>query len=164
MLALKQHLEKVIRGQLQDLKDDAEFGREPQPVHRRARNHISPTQETGRTARCDALLERAGCAVAGLLNTVVPAAVPRLLQRESVTPTGSEVVLLEVNRDGGRKAGAVRTGSPRRCSPRDPPALSYRAAQGLHAPLVVGGTAGKGHGREVAAARPSAWVWFPSSS
>jgi hypothetical protein len=60
MLALKQHLEKVIRGELQDLKDDAEFGREPQPVHRRSRNHISPTQETGRTARCDRRPARKG--------------------------------------------------------------------------------------------------------
>lgn len=182
MLALEQHLEKAIRGQLHDIKDDAEFVRELQPVHRKIEHHISDLK--GLVERRDAtgaadLLKRAGSAVAGLaagaidllrteglpknlrddytafslatigyvmlhttalalgerevadlarqhfvdyaqvvtrLNTVVPEAVLRFLQREGLTPTGSDVVLLEVNRmveEGWRRSeGLPQSGAP----------------------------------------------------
>jgi len=69
MLALEQHIEKAIRAQLQDIKDDAEFVRELQPVHRKIEQHISDLK--GLVDRRDAtgagdLLKKAGSVVAGL--------------------------------------------------------------------------------------------------
>jgi ferritin-like metal-binding protein YciE len=182
MLALEQHIEKAIRAQLQDIKDDAEFVRELQPVHRKVEHHISDLK--GLVERRDAtgagdLLKKAGSAVAGLaaaaidllrteglpknlrddytafslatigyvmlhttalalgerevadlarqhfidyaqvvtrLNTVVPEAVLRFLQREGLAPTGSDAVLPEVNRtveEGWRRSeGGPQTGAP----------------------------------------------------
>lgn len=69
MLALEQHIEKAIRGQLQDIKDDPEFVRELQPIHRKIEHHISDLK--GLADRREAtgaadLLKKAGSAVAGL--------------------------------------------------------------------------------------------------
>ncbi len=182
MLALEQHIEKAIGGQLQDMNDDPEFARELQTVHRKIEHHISDLK--GLVDQRDAtgagdLLKKAGSAVAGLaagamdlvrteglpkslrddygafslatigyvmlhttalalgerevadlarqhfidyaqvvtrLNTVVPEAVLRFLQREGLTPTGSDTVLQEVNRsveEGWRRSAASpQAGAP----------------------------------------------------
>jgi ferritin-like metal-binding protein YciE len=182
MLALEQHIEKAIRGQVQDIKDDAEFVRELQPVHRTIEHHISDLKglvdQRDATGAAD-LLKQAGSAIAGLaagaidllrteglpknlrddyaafslatigygmlhttalalgerevadlarqhfidyaqvvrrLNTVVPEAVLRFLQREGLTPTGSDAVLPEVKRvveEGWRSSeGVPQTDAP----------------------------------------------------
>jgi ferritin-like metal-binding protein YciE len=41
MLALEEHIEKAIKGQIQDLKDDPEFVREIQAIHRTVEHHIA---------------------------------------------------------------------------------------------------------------------------
>jgi ferritin-like metal-binding protein YciE len=41
MLALEEHIEKAIKGQIKDLKDDPEFVREIQSINRTVEHHIS---------------------------------------------------------------------------------------------------------------------------
>ena len=41
MLALEEHIEKAIKGQIQDLKDDPAFAQEIQTIHRTVEHHIS---------------------------------------------------------------------------------------------------------------------------
>ena len=41
MLALEEHIEKAIKGQIKDLKDDPEFVREIQTINRTVEHHIS---------------------------------------------------------------------------------------------------------------------------
>jgi ferritin-like metal-binding protein YciE len=69
MLALEEHIEKAVRGQLQDLKDYPDVLSELRQVHRTVEHHISDLkglkdrQQAGGVA--DAI-KRAGAAVAGM--------------------------------------------------------------------------------------------------
>jgi ferritin-like metal-binding protein YciE len=179
MLALEEHIETALTGQIQDLKDDPEFVREIQTIHRTVEHHIADLK--GVVDRRNAggpvdVIKKVGSTVAGLaagaidllrsegvpknlrddyaafslatisyvmlhttalalgerevselarqhfidyaqvvtrLNTVVPEAVVRLLQREGLG--APEAVLSEVNRaveEGWSRADASRTTQP----------------------------------------------------
>lgn len=69
MLALEEHIEKAIKGQAQDLKDDPEFMREIQAIHRTVEHHIADLK--GLVDRRNAggpvnALKKVGSTVAGL--------------------------------------------------------------------------------------------------
>jgi hypothetical protein len=69
MLSLEEHIEKALRGQLEDLKDYPEVIREVQQIHRAVEHHIADLTELTerRNARTAAdALKRVGSAVLGL--------------------------------------------------------------------------------------------------
>jgi hypothetical protein len=69
MLALEDHIEKAIRGQLEDLKNYPEVSRELTQIHRKVEHHISDLKGLSerRTAVGPAdVIKRAGSAVLGL--------------------------------------------------------------------------------------------------
>lgn len=69
MLALEDHIEKALRGQLEDLKDYPEVVRELKPIHQKVEHHISDLRKLSerRTASGPAdIIKRAGSAVLGL--------------------------------------------------------------------------------------------------
>ena len=69
MLALEDHIEKALRGQLEDLKDYPEVTRELKQIHQKVEHHISDLKKLGerRAAGGPAgLIKRAGSAVLGL--------------------------------------------------------------------------------------------------
>jgi ferritin-like metal-binding protein YciE len=184
MLALEEHIAKALKGQIADLKDDPEFVREIQTIHRQVEHHVSDLKALvdRRAAGGPAeVVKKVGSTVAGLaagaidllrteglpknlrddyaafslatisyvmlhttalalnerevsdlarqhfidyaqvvtrLNTVVPAAVVRLLQREGLSATGE--VLREVNRtveEGWSRTDASRPGEAAATTP-----------------------------------------------
>ncbi len=69
MLALEEHIEKAIKGQIQDLKDDPEFVQEIQTIHRKVQHHIADLK--GLVDRRNAggavdVIKKAGSTVAGI--------------------------------------------------------------------------------------------------
>jgi ferritin-like metal-binding protein YciE len=69
MLALEEHIETAIKGQIKDLKDDPEFVREIQTINRTVEHHISDLK--GLVDRRDAggavdAIKKVGSTVAGL--------------------------------------------------------------------------------------------------
>jgi ferritin-like metal-binding protein YciE len=69
MLALEEHIEKAIKGQIKDLKDDPEFVREIQAINRTVEHHISDLK--GLVDRRDAggpvdAIKKVGSNLAGL--------------------------------------------------------------------------------------------------
>ena len=69
MLALEEHIEKAIKGQIKDLKDDPEFVREIQAINRTVEHHISDLK--GLVVRRDAggpvdAIKKVGSNLAGL--------------------------------------------------------------------------------------------------
>jgi hypothetical protein len=69
MLALEDHIEKALRGQLEDLKDYPEVIRELKQIHQKVEHHISDlrnlSERRGAGGPTD-LIKRAGSAVLGL--------------------------------------------------------------------------------------------------
>ena len=69
MLALEDHIEKAIRGQLADLKDYPEVVTELRQIHRQIEHHISDLRGLGDRRNAGGVVEavkRAGSAVAGV--------------------------------------------------------------------------------------------------
>lgn len=69
MLALEDHIEKAIRGQLEDLEDYPEVIRELKQIHRKVEHHISDLRnlsERRMAAGPADIIKRAGSAVLGL--------------------------------------------------------------------------------------------------
>ena len=69
MLALEDHIEKALKGQLEDLKDYGDVVRELTQIHRTVEHHISDLKQlSGRRSAGGAadLVKRAGSAVLGL--------------------------------------------------------------------------------------------------
>jgi hypothetical protein len=69
MLALEEHIEKALRGQLEDLKDYPDVIQDLKQVHRKVENHISDLREISqrRNARTPAdAIKRVGSALLGL--------------------------------------------------------------------------------------------------
>lgn len=69
MLALEDHIEKALRGQLEDLKEYPEVIRELKPIHQKVEHHISDLKNLSerRSAGGPAdVIKRAGSAVLGL--------------------------------------------------------------------------------------------------
>ena len=69
MLALEEHIEKALRGQLEDLKDYPDVTRELKPIHRKVENHISDLKaiSQSRNARTPGdAIKRMGSALLGL--------------------------------------------------------------------------------------------------
>jgi hypothetical protein len=69
MLALEEHIEKALRGQLEDLKNYPDVIRELKPIHRKVENHISDLKalSQSRNARTPAdAIKRMGSALLGL--------------------------------------------------------------------------------------------------
>ena len=68
MLSLEDHIEKAIRGQLQDLKDYPDVLGELKEIHRRVEHHISDLRELTERRNAGGVItavKRAGSAVAG---------------------------------------------------------------------------------------------------
>ncbi|HET8624151.1 MAG TPA: hypothetical protein VFM14_11350 [Gemmatimonadales bacterium] len=179
MLALEEHIEKAIKGQITDLKDDPEFVREIQTINRTVEHHISDLKglvENRKAGGAAEVIKKVGSTVVGLaagaidlvrseglpknlrddyaafslatisyvmlhttalalgerdvsdlarqhfieyaqvvtrLNSVIPASVVRLLQREGLA--ASDAVLSEVNRtveEGWSRTETSRTDRP----------------------------------------------------
>jgi hypothetical protein len=69
MLSLEEHIEKALRGQLEDLKDYPEVIRDLQQIHRKVEHHISDLRELSerRNARTPAdAIKRVGSVLLGL--------------------------------------------------------------------------------------------------
>lgn len=69
MLSLEEHIEKALRGQLEDLKDHPEVIRDLQQIHRKVEHHISDLRELSerRNARTPAdAIKRVGSVLLGL--------------------------------------------------------------------------------------------------
>ena len=69
MLSLEEHIEKALRGQLEDLKDYPDVTRDLNQIHRKVEHHISDLRELSqrRNARTPAdALKRVGSALLGL--------------------------------------------------------------------------------------------------
>lgn len=69
MLSLEEHIEKALRGQLEDLKDYPEVIRDLQQIHRKVEHHISDLREISerRNARTPAdAIKRVGSVLLGL--------------------------------------------------------------------------------------------------
>lgn len=74
MLSLESHIEKAIRGQLQDLKDYPEFTALLKEFHRKVEHHVADLKELSNrrdAAGATEALKRAGAAVAGVAASVV---------------------------------------------------------------------------------------------
>lgn len=69
MLALEEHIEKALRGQLEDLKDYSEVTRELKQIHQKVEHHISDLKTLGERRAVGGpagIIKRAGSAVLGL--------------------------------------------------------------------------------------------------
>jgi hypothetical protein len=69
MLALEDHIEKALRGQLEDLKDHPDVLRELKQIHYTVEHHISDLKQLSERRVADGpsdLIKRAGSAVLGL--------------------------------------------------------------------------------------------------
>jgi hypothetical protein len=69
MLALEEHIEKAVRGQLEDLKDFPEVVRDLKQIHRKVEHHVSDLRSLsqGRNARTPTdAIKRVGSALLGL--------------------------------------------------------------------------------------------------
>jgi hypothetical protein len=69
MLALEDHIEKAIRGQLEDLKDYPDVIRDLKPIHRKVEHHVSDLRSLSerRNARTPTdVIKRVGSALLGL--------------------------------------------------------------------------------------------------
>jgi hypothetical protein len=69
MLALEDHIEKALRGQLEDLKDHPDVVGELKPIHHTVEHHISDLKQLSERRKAGAptdLIKRAGSAVLGL--------------------------------------------------------------------------------------------------
>jgi hypothetical protein len=74
MLALEDHIEKAIRGQLEDLKDYPEVVAELRQIHRKVEHHISDLRGLSDRRRAGGVVEsvkRAGSAVLGAAAGVI---------------------------------------------------------------------------------------------
>src|SRR6478672_1832990 len=124
MLALEDHIEKALKGQLTDLKDYPDVVTELREIHRQVEHHISDLRtlsDRRNAAGVAQAVKRAGSAVAGAaaglidlvrseglpkhfrddadailpFDTLVPASVVRYLQQEGLPATD---VVSQVNR------------------------------------------------------------------
>jgi hypothetical protein len=74
MLGLEDHIEKAIRGQLEDLKDHPEVVAELRHIHRQVEHHISDLRGLSERRRAGGVVEsvkRAGSAVLGVAAGVI---------------------------------------------------------------------------------------------
>jgi hypothetical protein len=74
MLALEDHIEKALRGQLEDLKDYPEVVAELRQIHRKVEHHISDLRALSDRRRAGGVVEsvkRAGSAVLGAAAGVI---------------------------------------------------------------------------------------------
>ena len=87
MLSLEDHIEKAIRGQLQDLKDYPDVVTELKEIHRKVEHHISDLKELTERRNASGVVtavKRAGSAVvgaaAGLLDLIRTEGLPKNLR------------------------------------------------------------------------------------